>query len=324
MLHRTFILACLLLTCAALPCAVVAEAVEGEPKVYRMGSAVNKSVPFVLPLEPETYQQLLDKVPDTALAIEREKIIERLVSQLERFKVPVPKGEDEGEGHNAIAQAIYKEQIEPVLEPRVEKFNELINRRIDDDQIGVAFIAFAGLAKGMARSSDTVSKFGARGDYGYKAVQTGPDTYRAIDFDKGWWTWGDEEVFISGITSFNRHLSAAIDETVEIDLKPYGKDRAIKLRFVASAQVKLEQRYGCRLVHRPKEATSPQVTVQYQPYVTVHTTKDLSGDTYLSFGDGKDYSHRETIDHPALFTVTLKAEPAEGVSVEAMARKVNQ
>lgn len=313
MYARLVTVGCLLVACAAFPVLVTAQQDEDKPFVYPMTSDVRKSVPFAMPQEQGVYEQLLGKVPDTPLFIDRDGIIKSLARSLRNHKVPETKQQD----HADIAEAIYKADIKPVLDPRVEKFNELINHQIDEDKVSVGLIAFTGLAQNMARRSDIIPRFLVQGVYQYSAVKAGPDTFRALDFhDSGRWTWSAEPLWIDGANSFHASLSGKIDETIQIDLKPYGSDRTTSMRFIASAEVKMEQTFGCSPVLRPEKSAGPEVAAQYQPHATIVVTKSLEGDSSFTFKDAKPYRDEQKIDHPAIFFIKLKAEPYEKVTVK--------
>jgi hypothetical protein len=276
-----------------------ATSAEEDPQKLYTGGSVNKEVPFVMPIEKAQFQALLDRLLNTRLRIKRKYIIDSIAEDLHRMDIkPGQAG-----GLEAMAEALYEEQVESKLKARVAKFNELTNDSLDDDKVSAGLLAFDGLAEGMSDTArDTVSTYIADAGYFYRGGAFG---------EKGKWKYPDE-VWMTGTENFSRFLTASIEETIEIDLEDLGKEEPIELKVRANGEVKLEQTFGCKQLNRPKGDGSPSVRIRYQPFAKVTASKSISDGMYFDVvTPARDEPLRpvhKTFNYPAVHVVDFEAQ----------------
>lgn len=266
---------------------------EDKPQILTTVGTI--TVPFVISIEKEQYQTLLDKLPEVRIGIDKAQIIKTLATRLSREEL-VP---SEGQTFESIATELYEENVLPVLEPRVAKFNEVMNQSVSADSVSAGFIAFAGLAKSMAQQTS-----------GYPAMLIDDFyTYAEDEFEQGG-TW-KLNPYITETTHFKRTLSADIDEDIEFNLEPYGKKHTFTWDFSCSGEVSMEQSYDCRIIGNKTFKGKPTTTVRVRPSATVTAQKKISPGAYFAV-TGKNYAiEHETFEHPAIHEIEVEAKPYE-------------
>lgn len=269
---------------------------HGAAAPLQLSSVASKTVPFVIIIDKHEYQTLLDQLPETSIAIDKKGIIENLTTRLRNEEI-TPKNDQTFED---IASELYDSAILPVLTPRVEKFNNLINKASSKDSVSAGYIAFSGLTKSITAQGSSYSSVLINGDYSYKEGQ----------FEKeGWWRLFNDTT-ISDSTHFSAYLNAEIDEDITFDLNPYGKKHTFSWNFSCSGKVTIEQKYTCNLP-KPLEFTGrPKITLSVTPQANVTASKTISPSSYFSV-TGKRHSYKSnTFYHPATLEITVTAKKA--------------
>lgn len=127
----------------------------GADNNYDSTVPYDKNISFVLPVKAEIYREMLDQLSCTTISLNRKAIIKSLTTRLGNEEITPPNGMT----LDKVAEELYIKSVEPVLQPQVEAFNELVNKQAKENQVNVGFIGFQGLAKGMNNvAADTLSE----------------------------------------------------------------------------------------------------------------------------------------------------------------------
>ena len=288
-------------------------ALAEEVKHTHMAYGDSEPAAFSFLLEKEDFQSLLKQLPSASVEIDRAAITKRIVQRLNRFEVVL----SDGQTIESLAEQLLEEIALPILEPRVEKLNELLNAGATKDKVSAGFLAFTGLAKSMAsRSHSAISTISAMGRY----------RYISPDIEEGKWEWWDDRAeewrphgwpiraVVSGTTKINGHLNGAIEEEIEFDLAPYGIKQSFTLDFDCDGKVELEQTYASRYVRKAGQSTNsgPVATVSIRPLTTLTATKTMrlsSGFRMVDTGElWFSKTVKETFEYPAVLEFKVTAE----------------
>lgn len=254
-------------------------------------------VPFVIVIEKEQHQALLDKLAEAQVGIDKEAIIKNLAQRLNSEKI-VP---GEGQTLEGIATELFDSTVLPILAPRVEKFNDVMNKSVSEDSVSAGFIAFTGLAKSMAREKSSYPSIMLHGAYDYVEGK----------FDQGGeWEWSRENM-ITGTTKINASLNADIDEDIEFDLNSYGKKHTFNWNFSCSGEVTMEQTYDCKILGHNIYQGTPETKIRVRPSSKVVATKTISAYGYFSVTGKRRAVVEETFPHAAIHEIAVTAEKVD-------------
>ncbi|MEX0655679.1 MAG: hypothetical protein WD534_16400 [Phycisphaeraceae bacterium] len=282
---------------------VTAIAEESDPAIpYQYASRGEASVPFVIPVEQSVYQAMVDELPTATIAMDKDEVLERLVQHFDQRRMKF------GDADPAdVAERIYTDVIEPHIKPRVEAFNNGLNATASEEQVSVGFLAFAGLANGMANNSPRPTVAKIIGEYRYEEGR----------FDDGQWEWSDPRT--TGPNQRHRQFSVEIDETLEIDLEPFGLEesrsgtKSVRLSFRCRGVVKLEEKYSFAFLEQPDGPEQPQTVRRLRPYVDVTASKVISNVDLFNVPDERQHSVDNRVEHAAIMEVAITAEERDPV-----------
>jgi hypothetical protein len=281
-------------TVAILWILLLSSAACGAEKRYRVSSRADVEFSFIVDIRHEQYQGILESLPKTTISMDEAGSKKKLANLLKLHGV-TPEG---GDTFERIATRIYKDEIRPVLAPRVKAFNDLMNNESTKDSVSAGLIAFTGISKSMSRKP-MVTALRIYGDYHYMHG----------DFDKGGrWKWHDKGV-IAGQTKQSRTVNGEIDERITIDLKPYGAKQPLRLRYCCTGSVELKQTHGRKMLGKEAPEGKPVTTVRVRPYARIVVTKKVSPEIgFLLEGEEKT-TIEKVFNHAAIHEVELRAEP---------------
>ena len=260
----------------------------------QLNGTADKNVPFVIIIEKEEYQNLLDQLPETSVTINKAAIIKNLTTRLGNEEITPTKDQT----LESIAAELYQTAVLPVLTPRVEKFNDLINKSSSKDSVSAGYLAFSGLAKSASNIGKSHTSVSIFGQYGYEEGKF---------LHEGKWEFFDD-VTISDAEKFHVYLNADIDEDISFDLKPYGKEHSFSWNFSCSGKVQIEQVFECKLPKPLKFKGTSKTTIRVTPVAIVTASKTISSSNYFSV-IGENYARKKkTFPHPATLEFELTAK----------------
>jgi len=262
---------------------------------------------FVISVEKDDYQALLNQLPIEVIEIDVEAITDVLARRIGAMEIEF----ETDEARKTVATELCQNVVVPILEDRVEKFNDLFVSQVKEDKVSAGLIAFGGLAKSMTESSQR----------GVSSVQPNCK-FNVRDQVWEWWDSDREKWLpaprastcrVSGVTNFNRHLSGEINEEIEFDLSPYGTEKKFTLTFTCDAKVVLEQVHSSRFVWNRKNGQKgiPYTKVRVKPRATVVATKTINAGSYFRIvGEESSYFNEEkeaVFEYPATLEFEVEA-----------------
>ena len=264
-----------------------------EKPNYIYNTELSSSARFTIEVPKEEYQNLLDKLPVATIEADQEKIIELLISRIDAYASEVPK-----EKQQELAEKLYKKQIEPLLPPRIEKFNSMMNKDLKGKEVSAGYLLFPGLVKGIS-DSEYASGISIHGIFHYNKA----------DYKNGKWEWTTN---IEGRKDYTRNFNASIDETIQIDLEPFGFGSSFEFVISCLGTVELSYAYQEAYAIFEDPRGSAETKVRVTPKMTVTANKAIS-DSYLFKINGeasksvtKDFQYPATLEFPFTATVDSK------------------
>ena len=266
----------------------------GADKNYDISTSCNKSISFVLPVKLKIYQDMLNQLSTTTISLNHKAITKNLIIRLKTEKITPPAGMTIAE----IAEKLYMTSVVPTLQPRIDAFNDLINKEVKEKRVSAGFISFQGVSEKMEKLSKTISDITLFGIYRYKNG----------NFPKGGvWQWNDKNL-ISGTTHFYNTIDGAINENIKFDLTPYGKNYSFIWNFSEKGVIKFEQTYDCYILGALKYDGFPETTVCVQPFVKLTLTKNINSNPYFKIEGNPNQQVNKKILHEAKHIIKIKAE----------------
>lgn len=278
------ILACLIFT---IPC------LAGAPEPGTRTS-FSKHVRFSITVPKETYREMLATLPEVSISPDRGKIIAGLARRIGQTAPGI-----EEENRSAIAEEIYEKEILPLLAPRVRQFNSLMVSAATKDKVSAGFLAFKGLADGMAQGED-LSGIRVQGNCGFrKSVADGQPELE--------WDWTTS---ITGDSDSTRTLSAKIDETPVVKLEPYGHSGSFDFPISCEGKVALKKAYRENYHLSEKPYGSAEVSVSLVPEALLTASKSIESFAGFFAVEGElNSSVTKTAKYDATLTFGFDAAP---------------
>jgi hypothetical protein len=240
-----------LLSIASLVTPCVAE--KDDSSVHRN---LEKQAHFLIPVKKEIYHEMLTALPPVKISPNREKLVEKIVSEIDKNALEIGK-----ERRSVIANEILEKTVLPLLKPRVEQFNSIMVSAASKDNVSAGFLAFKGLAAGMAEHED------ASGIIVY-------GNYSQSGNSEAGWKWSANSI---GASSSKRYVSAAIDETLTIDLKTYGSNHSFELLIACTGKVMLHKKYKRDYHFTEKPFGQIKTSIELTPQLTITASKTIEG-----------------------------------------------
>ena len=254
-----------------------------------------KTARFSIEVKKETYLEMLSSLPETKISANREKIIEDLVRHIGRNAPEIA-----ADRHAGIAAEICDKTILPLLAPRIEQFNSLMVSAATADKVSAGFLAFKGLAAGMAEEDD-LSGIIVYGNFSYRK----PDTEGAPELD---WKW---DANLVGSNNSTRSLSAKIDEAPTVDLKAHGVDKTFDFPITCEGKVTLKKAYQDQYFLFANPRGKAKTSVSLTPEVEITASKSIESN-YSGFFkvEGEESSSvSKTIKYDAALHFDFDAAP---------------
>jgi len=272
---------CLLPTIILLSVFALLNSANAKEPTYGPFEEALKTAHFSINVSKDECQKLLSKLPPVTIETDKGKILRQLTKRLNKEAQELTEEE-----RDEIAEKIYTSDIRPVLDPRVEKFNELMNQAIEGDKISAGFIAFAGLAKSMATTTP-ISAITVSGTFVPNSEETGE------------WSWN---TFSGGTSESYRSISGSIDETINIDLKPYGIEGHLDFPVICYGEVRLEKKYrkSYHFVEKPRGARETKVYLT--PKMNMTASKSISKGAKFKINGESYSSERKEFAYPIFNT----------------------
>jgi hypothetical protein len=261
-----------------------------EPRFNR-SSWVKQTVLYTIQIEKKECQNLLEQLPEVSIELDKDKVIRRILQSLGNTAVL-----GEAPRRQEIAEQLYQKEVVPVLAPRVEKFNEMMNQAVSQDHVSAGFLAFKGLAASLADADDMAGSI-IRGTYHYNDGAFGQE---------GRWEW---EARGEGSTTRTQTMAVKIDETIKMILEPYGSNNSLEIQFTCGGKVKLEQKYNQPLYFSEKPAAKPETTIRFKPVAVVTASKELDDGWAFKVTGGRHSSKNKEFPYAATLEIDMKAEP---------------
>lgn len=279
------LMACMFLT---FPCK--AEEPTPDPNTYPQ-----KTARYSIEVKKETYLEMLSSLPETKISANREKIIEALVRHIGRNAQEIA-----ADRHAVIAAEICDKTILPLLTPRIEQFNSIMVSAATADKVSAGFLAFKGLAAGMAEGDD-LSGVTVYGNFIYLK----PNTAGAPELD---WKW---ETNLVGSKNSTRHLSAKIDETPTVDLKAHGVDKSFDFPITCEGKVSLKKSYQEQyyLFENPRGKAKTSVSLTPEVEITASKSIESNYQGFFKVEGEERISVSKTIKYDAALLFEFDAAP---------------
>lgn len=254
-----------------------------------------KTARFSIVVEKETYLEMLSSLPETKISADREKIIEDLVRHIGRNAPEIAADRQAG-----IAAEICDKTILPLLAPRIEQFNSLMVSAATADKVSAGFLAFKGLAAGMAEDDD-LSGIIVYGNF----TDRNPDTESKPELH---WKW---DTNLIGSNNATRYVSAKIDETPTVDLKAHGVDKSFDFPISCEGKVGLKKTYQEQYYLFENPRGKAKTSVSLTPEVEITASKTIESNyTGLFKVEGEENSSvSKTIKYDAALLFEFDATP---------------
>jgi hypothetical protein len=279
-----------LLACMFLSAPCKAEEPAAAPDPYPQ-----KTARFSIEVKKETYHEMLASLPGAKISADREKIIEDLVRHIGRNAPEIA-----ADRHAGIAADICDKTILPLLAPRIEQFNSLMVSAATDDKVSAGFLAFKGLADGMAEDDD-LAGVTVYGNFTYRKA----DTEGEPELE---WKWDTNLV---GSNNSTRYLSAKIDETPTVDLQAYGVDKTFDFPITCEGKVGLKKTYQDQyyLFEKPRGKTKTSVSLTPEVEITASKNIESNYSGFFKVEGEESSSLSKTIKYDAALHFEFDADP---------------
>lgn len=280
----TSLLSCLILT---IPC------MAGSPEPGTR-TGLSKSARFSITVPKEAYREMLASLPEISISPDRGKIIAALSRQIGEIAPEIT-----ADDRAAIAGKIYDKEILPLLSPRIVQFNSLMVSAATKDKVSAGFLAFTGLADGMAQGEE-LSGIRVHGNCGFR--KSIADGHPELE-----WIWTTN---IDGDSGSTRTLSAKIDETPAVKLEPYGHSGSFDFPISCEGTVALKKAYQENYHLSEKPYGSAKVSVSLVPEAVLTASKSIESYTGFFTVEGELYSSvSKTVKYDAALTFEFDAAP---------------
>jgi len=279
-----------LMTCLVLSGPCKAEEPSVAPTQY-----LRKTARFSIEVKKETYREMLSSLPETRISPDRQKIIDALAQMIGQNAPEIAADKQAG-----IAAKIYEAKILPLLTPRIEQFNSLIVSAATKDKVSAGFLAFKGLADGMAGDDDLAGII-VYGNFTY--LKPNPEGASELD-----WKW---DTNLSGSNNATRYLSAKIDETPTVDLKPYGVDKSFDFPISCEGKVSLMKDYreDYYLFENPRGKAKTSVSLTPEVEITASRSIESTYTGFFTVEGEENSSVKKTITYDASLLFEFDAAP---------------
>lgn len=266
--------------------------------VYRLNSTAWKDVPFAVKISKEEYQALLLQLPTATVNINKANVIDYIARSLKSKREDALPEKRVSE----LAETIYTKDVLPFLSPRVSAFNDSINQAGKGERITTGLLSIAGIANTMEGLGDGITSATVGGTY----------FYNYGDFENGK-RWEFSEAGLTGLKGpFNAENKCAIDETLKVDLTPYGGDGHMSLFFHCSGVIRLEQENTWDYEEQGNLKAGPKTTVKIRPCARVTGKKTISSSTSFLNVDGETHLTCEReFPYPAILLLELEVEESD-------------
>ena len=269
-----------------------------EEPVYTLNSTAWKDVPFAVKISKQEYQELLLQLPTATVEINKAELVEYIARRLKRkAKDSLPE-----KSVSELVETIYTKDVLPFIAPRVSVFNDSINQAGKGERVTAGFLSIAGIANTMALLGDGITSATVQGTYFYK--------YR--DFENGK-RWEFSDAGLTGLKGpFHVENKCAIDETLKVDLKPYGLDGQLSLFFHCSGVIRLEQENAWDYEDKGNLKAGPKTAVKIRPFARVTSKKTISSGTSFLKVDGETHlTCKKEFPYPAILLLEMEAEESD-------------
>lgn len=280
---------------ALMACLLLAAPGKAEEAPAAPAPILQRTARFSIEVEKETYLGMLASLPAVKISADRGKIVDSLVRNI-RENAP----EIAADKQALIAAEIYETKILPLIAPRIEQFNSLMVSAATDEKVSAGFLAFKGLADGMAEAED-LAGVTVYGNPSYRK----PDPKGTPELD---WKWDTGQ---TGSNNMTRYVSAKIDETPRVDLEPYGVGKSFDLPISCEGKVSLKKDYRDHYYLSENPRGKARTSVSLTPEVEITADRSI-GSNYSGFfkveGEGNS-SASKTIKYDAALLFEFDAAP---------------
>ncbi|QTN32486.1 hypothetical protein HZ994_09145 [Akkermansiaceae bacterium] len=171
---------------------------------------------------------------------------------------------------------------------------------VTEDKVSAGFLAFTGLADGMAESGD-LAGITVHGNFTYREnIAEG-----APELD---WEW---DACHTGDNNMTRFMSAKIDETPTVELAPYGSDKSFEFPVSCVGKVGSKKTYREQYHLYENPRGKAKTSVSLTPEVEITASKTIESD-YAGFftveGEGSS-TNSKTLSYDAALVFEFGAAP---------------